>query len=1453
MWTSFHDHVRRSWTTLAGAPPGLEATRRLCRLLHVEVLSLDHRQPPTVARDLLRMAVDSRRADDAWSVLAGLATEMSADAVGFDRPAVVQRLRSRAITLVGRQDYVQDREVLKAVSVRSLEDLERFTRIDVPGEGPLRIDRAVVAEALAFAKKGNSFLITGEAGAGKSAVLHDLAVGLRSPGTEVVVLSADTAPEELRRLQHDPSDVLRDWAQSSNGWLLVDALDALREPQAGAALRHILARVLGSPPSWGVIATCRVFDLKHSKELRELFRGRPLEGFCSSQFRQLRHVHVPLLDKAELEQAQRGSPKLGEKLAAAPADLVELLRIPFHLWLLARLCDVLPADGLSKIRGRASLLEEYWSYRVAGDHLRNEREALLRVVCEDMVDHHRLYSARATASLRAPQILTVLESDEVLVPRRGGDDTWLKFPHHALFDYAVMKLVLRPQVGSFRGWLGEDRTRAISIRPSFVLELEDAWHQAEHDHRDERSQFWDEAFELLAPGIPSIVSLVPAEVAARNAEEARDLSVLLSRLVSPISDTRAAASDALDAVRAALAALGRSAARGPWPAFLKTCAAQVSRETLGQLDMMLWQAFQAISGEDESVREAIHAAGCDALDFALRERIPHGGLLHKAIRVVCGTLPKRPLFAERVLRKLLEPERLAEYGHLYVSEIGQEAPKLLAVMPDFVESLYTGLFTVEPADDGPVQMSRLPAIVSNIRQDYHMGRWALGEVARDFAQSLPDRATRAVAKVVDHYARSQHARDAELVPEHFEFEGSSVTFCSDFSYIWDSGTYDHDDAMKVLDGWESGLADVLADSTRENDWQQAVSTFLETNRMAIGWSRMLRLAANHPTTLGLRLRQLALQPVLLLNLNTAYSAGLFLRARHAKGDAEERRAIEEVVLSLPEFVDTAVREHVNRHRDTLICDCMDYENIVLPRTRDRRETAEQSDPDHSLRPVFTTTGFVAVAEDWERDLGESGVDTGDTQSRILIALTKPVRDFQTRHSSQGPDGAALAEGAEAVRRLWAEIRGHPLERHTTLLGTAQGYLAEAGAICAASEHLQQVDGLHDLAASILVAMAGHPDPAYSSERESQFAQSPSWGMPNPRISAAVGLLSLTRYEAASQQLLDTVEALSKDDVAPVRFQIVQRANTLYDRDRALMWRIIDAAMREEVNPAVVQGALNGPISRLLHHHREECLGLLIDAWRRSPELGRSELQGQLARALADTWLFWGESRSRSELTPVLANPLAFQSSVRALVRACGCAIAAASATRENRERAAAGLREAAAAVCACAKNQPWRSHVALEADDPRLAEMKNTAALLDAVAFEIRMVSKGGAKSPALSPEHRAWFIDAITPVVDDLLVLPLVPIAHHLVEGIVALTEASPRNAFLLMSRVVAAATEDRYHIEQLAMAEVVAMVETVLADHGSIFEEPQCRTALMDILDQFAGWPAAQRLLHRIDDLYR
>jgi hypothetical protein len=156
--------------------------------------------------------------------------------------------------------------------------------------------------------------------------------------------------------------------------------------------------------------------------------------------------------------------------------------------------------------------------------------------------------------------------------------------------------------------------------------------------------------------------------------------------------------------------------------------------------------------------------------------------------------------------------------------------------------------------------------------------------------------------------------------------------------------------------------------------------------------------------------------------------------------------------------------------------------------------------------------------------------------------------------------------------------------------------------------------------------------------------------------------------------------------------------------------------------------------------------------------------------------------------------------------------------------------------------------------------LRGVAHLVDHCASELYFASgvfSGGQnEAKRITFEEQERFYRELTPTIDRLSTIGLASMVHHLVEMLELFVPLDPRRVFLQVSALVEGGRRDNYQYESLATEHIVRIVARYLAEYRSLLQEDaQCRTALRKTLDIFvaAGWPAAQQLSYRLDEIFR
>ncbi|MEV5376182.1 hypothetical protein AB0L26_09465 [Streptomyces nondiastaticus] len=281
-------------------------------------------------------------------------------------------------------------------------------------------------------------LLTGAAGGGKSAVLHQAFTALDARAVPVLAFRLDrlepfSSTRELGRcvgLTMSPVSALGSVAGGRLCVLIVDQLDAVslasgRIPDTFDAVADLVGEAVAHP-AMRVVLVCRAFDAQADARIRQLGASRD----CA-------RLDVGPLSDAQVDAAVTNMGLDASRLALSQRSL---MRSPLHLVLLAQVSD--QEEALS-FRTTRQLLDAFWDTK--------RKECVRR---QPSVRFHEAVSALVTA-MSARQRLSVphsvLDADDlaatgdVLVSEHVcvRDGRQLAFFHESFFDYAFARDWLR--------------------------------------------------------------------------------------------------------------------------------------------------------------------------------------------------------------------------------------------------------------------------------------------------------------------------------------------------------------------------------------------------------------------------------------------------------------------------------------------------------------------------------------------------------------------------------------------------------------------------------------------------------------------------------------------------------------------------------------------------------------------------------------------------------------------------------------------------------------------------------------------------------------------------------------------------------------------------------------------------------------------------------------------------
>ncbi|MDZ4318399.1 MAG: ATP-binding protein, partial [Phenylobacterium sp.] len=225
----FKSCVEAAWVATTSEDMPAQLLRELAAL--IRVITFDPDGTDSQALDTMAaVVVEPPQARPLINTLAVISKRWMTQRGGGDLAKLRQELGAEGITLRAPPQFDRDIKKLKAHSLQIGVDLQSYEKID-QADGVIKITRDCQSAALAAARDG-SLLLIGEPGAGKSAVINTLARNLRAHG-DVVEMAVDRySVQDLAGLQqeldldHDLVSVLQAWDGPTEGWLVIDALDA---------------------------------------------------------------------------------------------------------------------------------------------------------------------------------------------------------------------------------------------------------------------------------------------------------------------------------------------------------------------------------------------------------------------------------------------------------------------------------------------------------------------------------------------------------------------------------------------------------------------------------------------------------------------------------------------------------------------------------------------------------------------------------------------------------------------------------------------------------------------------------------------------------------------------------------------------------------------------------------------------------------------------------------------------------------------------------------------------------------------------------------------------------------------------------------------------------------------------------------------------------------------------
>ena len=146
--------------------------------------------------------------------------------------------------------------------------------------------------------------------------------------------------------------------------------------------------------------------------------------------------------------------------------------------------------------------------------------------------------------------------------------------------------------------------------------------------------------------------------------------------------------------------------------------------------------------------------------------------------------------------------------------------------------------------------------------------------------------------------------------------------------------------------------------------------------------------------------------------------------------------------------------------------------------------------------------------------------------------------------------------------------------------------------------------------------------------------------------------------------------------------------------------------------------------------------------------------------------------------------------------------------------------------------------------------------------FNVRRDS-GGEPGRLSELKSLALYYETVEPILDAVIAFgseegagTVVPAGvHYLMQFFNVAVVVDPPGVLAKAASIAVAGGKSGYHLDSLAIDEVVRLVEIILTDHREVLTGGEPLSDLLRLLDLFAdaGWPQALRLVWRLDEVFR
>lgn len=1326
-----------------------------------------------------------------------------------------------------------------------------------------------------FAVEGNGIII-GKPGVGKTHSIEELMKVFKDKGIPYLFLPIDQlgagTDEDLRNLLFFEGDLISklleeiEKMQKTPGVILFDAFDASRNEEVRDRYVNLIARIIVELSGlWNVIVTVRTYDALKSEKLLKLFGGTSPDDQTLYHNKEVkcRHFMIPILSEDEVKQAVEQITGFDTVYKNASADFKDLLNIPFNLWLIEKiLTDSTTIPDMSRVKSEVQLLGLFWKMRIQDKNDSDERESILNRLVKPMIAEHTLSSRKENVyKTEEKETWKKLLSDEIIIEISSSKQR-VSFSHNILFDYAVSILVIDDDYDALKQFILDEPSRPVFLRPSLEYYFTRLW-------SDNPSIFWKIYRKLLLDGEPKLrpfTRLIPPLVIAR---EAGDVNEFKPFLVLFKTQKDAARKGMLHILQAQFAL--QLTKDSLWIQFLEMFSAHIHEQFAWDMIKLVSKILdRAQSSGNNDIEEICGRVGRSILSWVWQKRKKNKEWFDRlgafwVIPLVARTFKTDVSASGKLIEELFNIAKEEDFPISYFHYISDHIEAILPYNLEIVSRIYQYVFGYEEvSQEKTVMGGSIIQLTSTRRQDFQMCQFVLSKQFPAFLKKSPLSAIKTaihsltdyiVRKYISGYLKAGVEFDSLL--EKFNFRGKEAFFIPDNSAIWDGWHSPYEKSIKIADMVFNFFAE-LANSGKIHDLGDLLDVFRDEAKMAFFWKRLLKTGAEIPRIFAPLLFEICIAKPIQTENATIHQLGVFLEKASVYFSKEQLQQIEESILKIPGGeIDQERHENLERKRNRLLA-CIPEKMLTTSESREILEMLKEADQIPQNTPLFSmSTGSREVTdEDW---LEQQGINTKDEKNQGLLKLSNQLDNFAAQWAKVSSDSESKQKIFKIAQDAFQELKHEPTADRE-VANTLWTKLATAAETMSRGK-LEHGTGEFRFCREVLLRCSLHEEPIYSEDSEKKATDFMFWS-PAPRIEAAQGLVNLAAIKP-DDEILSAIEKLALDKVPTVRFQFAAHFYKLYPKSEEYFWRLTEEFAKHEKS-ITIQDALCVTLWNVNRSDEDRTAKILELVLNSSLDQAVYNVS-QDNRVMLLVWLFLTRKNQSAieTMNNILKNSETHPSIFNSLVFEISNYLAPGEIEKQEDvvEMAVEVLKKIM--DISLKRIKKYIVVPGNELSEKHKEEISNSYGILEDIVLRLYFHSDKSETKPEdhASDEQLERYYFKIKPLLEK-VAFPCSPelvitahSAYYFMQLLRNVLKFDPKGVIRMAARVALSSKPSGYNLEQLAVQEVVKIVETILADHRNEVKEDDSLNDLLSLLDIFAetGWPEAIQLTWRLDEIFR